>query len=983
MEKPLKTLGIKEDRIMKKYLAILATAAAFVACTKEVEQEPVEETAESNWTAISFTASKPAEEKALALNGSTLNATWDEGEEVWIYFYDVHVGTLHSEASDNNTTTLTGYIDTQQLNREIGLTENGGPLYFYFHNIPTHYVGQDGTLAKIAKDYDYCLRAVIPKNGYKNHVQTSTADGWLEVIGVDYEHGELPSIQFGANLQAIVKFTLLDENNSPINASSFTVSAQKESKYTLVRNWNPYYPSEIAYFDDYWGPLTVTPSETTYTTNGNGVLFVAMRINTGTDDPSSDILLSATAGDKTYYYQKPNVSFEQGKYYEITIKMKQELRISLTNATSNDVGKVIGSDGYIYSNTTAAEAAGTTPVALLAYVGNNTGEPIYPNGLAISLHDWGKKKYLVSNADIRGGYSGTDAFSSDGGLKYNVPYSKNNSYPALWTARFMYPDQAPFGCSEWFLATGYQWNQMITTMGGYAALRDAFSGVGGTNLASDNYWSSTTKGLNTAWRVNFSGTTNLWSAELCGNEYYVRPVFAFYCENPQGLELESVTENSIGKVIGQNGLVYDSAAHASAAGTTGVAMITYVGQNTGESDYDYTLGLAVALNDCTDSESNNTMTYCTNSSYANSNLVEYTATPTFQPEGGLQYIWTHWVGPDFDTSWPAFSAANALTNVPGCSRWFLGTGYQWQRMISSMESAGNDITTAFAGVGGTNMQGIYWLSTMCSEGNAWTIQFNNGISWGNEGVIQYKKVRPILAFYCNDHKDMVLPLGSSLDSVDGNSLGKLIGEDGLVYDSPEDAETSGTTAAAMIVYVGEDTGESSYGFTHGLAISLRDAKLTTTNKYTMNYYGYTNSYENDTLVPDERDDEEETPAFPEESGIQYMAAHHVVTSFSSAWPAFYAAYYYTDDIVPGCSMWFIGTGYQWIQMMTAMNDAGKDLISEFDEQGVGSMPEGKYWVSTMSESNKAWYYNTDEEIWSTDSIRKTSPTNRVRPILAF
>ena len=957
---------------MKKFIAILATVAAMLACAKE-EKELVEEPAESNLTAVSFTASKPIESKALALIGSTLNATWDEGEVVWIYFYDVQVGKLYSTASDNNTTTLNGYIDTQLLNTEIGKTEDGGPLNFYFHNIPTHYVGQDGTLAKIATDYDFCLRASIPKSDYKNHVQTSSADGWLEVVGVDYEHGELPSIQFGENLQSIVKFTLLDENNSPINASSFTVNARKEGNYTLVRNWTPYYAAQYTYFDDYYGPMTVTPTESTYTTNGNGVLFVAMRINTGTNDPSSDILLSATAGDKTYYYQRPNVTFEQGKYYEITVKMKQELKVSLKNATSNEIGKVIGSDGYIYSNTTAAEAANTTPVALLAYVGNNTGEPIYPNGLAISLHDWGKKKYMNNGSNQRGGYSGSDIFSVDGGLKYNVS-ENNNSYPAFWTARFMYPEQAPFGCSDWFLPTGYQWKQMITAMGGLAAFRDAFSGVGGTNLLNDNYWSSTMKGLNTAWRVNFSGSTNEWSADLCGNEYYVRPVFAFYCENPQGLQLESVTVNSIGKVIGQNGLVYDSASHASAAGTTAVAMITYVGQNTGESEYDYTLGLAVALNDC------NTSQYCTNSTYANSTLVDYTATPTFPSESGIQHLWEHWIGSDFDTNWPAFSAANALTNVPGCSRWFIGSGYQWQQMISSMESAGNDIQTAFEGVGGTNMQGLYWLSTMSSAGNAWTIQFNNGISWGNEGVIQYKKVRPILAFYCNDHKDMVLPLGSSLDSVDGNSLGKLIGEDGKVYDSPDDAETSGTTAVAMIVYVGANTGESSYGFTRGLAIAIRDAKLTTTNKYTMNYYGNNGSFANDTLVPDDRNDEDETPVFPEESGIQYTEARH---SSSSAWPAFYAAYNYTDSTVPGCSMWFIPTGYQWLQMMTAMTDAGKNLFGEFEDRGIGSMLEGKYWVSTMSESNKAWYYNTEEEIWNVDSIKKSAPTNKVRPILAF
>lgn len=985
MGEPMNLRGIKEDKDMKRLLAILSTVAALVACTNLDQPEPVDP-ADSRLIPVTFKVTKGDEllTKALSLDENAspheLHVTWNEGEEVLVYFYDIRLGTLYAAASDDNTTTLSGWIDTGLWDDERKKTENGGPLYFYYRTVPTHYDGQDGTLAKIATDYDFCVRAVIPKGGYTMTVDAD--EGKLIVNGVDYANNEIPSLQFGSNLQSIVRFRLLDESNNPINASSFTISAKKEGNYTLVKNWTPYLSTEFTYFDDYTGPMTITPAETAYSTNGDGILFASLRINTGSEDLSSDILLSATAGEKTYYYQKSSVTFEPGKYYEITVKMKQELAISLTNATSNDVGKVIGANGYIYTNVSAAEAAGTTAVALLAYVGSNTGESIYPNGLAISLHDWGKKKYMNSGSTQRGGYSGSENFPVDGGLKYNVP-SSNNSYPAFWAARFMYPDPVPFGCSEWFLATGYQWKQMITAMGGYAAFRDAFSGVGGTNLANDNYWTSTMNGLNTAWRVNFSGTTNLWLSELCGNENYVRPVFAFYCEHPQGLQLESVTTNSIGKVIGQNGLVYDSASHASAAGTTAVAMITYVGQDTGESEYDYTLGLAVALNDCTSSEPNNTLQYCTNNSYANSTLVEYTATPTFPSESGIQYMWGHWTGSDFDTNWPSFSAANALTNVPGCSRWFIASGYQWQQMISSMESAGNDMKTAFEGVGGTNMQGLYWLSTMSSTGNAWTVSFDDNVSWGQDEVTQAKKVRPILAFFCEQHKDLFMPLGKPLDQVDQSSLGKLIGADGLMYDSISDAEESGTTAVAMIAFVGENTGESAYNFTRGLAIALNDAKLTTTNKFTMNYYGYSGSYENGTLVPDERDDEAENPVFPEESGIQYMDAHHTESSFSTKWPAFYAAYNYTDSIVQGCSMWFIGTGYQWLQMMTAMSEAGKNLFSEFDERGIGSMPEGRYWLSTMSESKKAWYYNTEEEVWNIDSIYKSTPSNRVRPIIAF
>ena len=964
---------------MKRLLSFILMATVLVACTDMVQPEPIKEptqqTTNSKKIPVTFKASKCDSliTKALSLNNitHTLNVKWIAGEKVLVGYLNTPIGELTAAASNNGSTTLSGYIDMDAWQNARNESEAQRALYFYLHPIEnseepisTNYVGQDGTLTTIGSRYDYCLRAEIPANGY------SVNNGLFTFKNVDAEGNA--SLQFGANLQAIVKFKLLDDNNNPISLSSFNVSTMKEGNYTLVRSWDPKGGNPVfTYFDEYWGPMTVTPIPTSE--HGVGELFVSMRINTDSDDLSSDILLSATtSNNKFYYYQKPDVTLEPGKYYEITVKMKQERAISLTNATSFDVGKVIGADGKIYTNVTAAEAAGTTAVALLAYVGRNTGEGIYTNGLAIALNDWGKKKYRISSANLRGGSSNTDNFPIDGGLKYSIAFD-NNSYPAFWTAQFMCPVPVPDGCSDWFLPTGHQWKRMIAAFGGYANFRDAFSGVGGSNLTADKYWTSTQRGLQDAWCVNFSGTSNLWQTETVGNEIFVRPVFAFYCEHPQGLRLESVNRKSIGKVIGQNGLVYDSAAHASAAGTNAVAMITYLGSNTGEAAYDYTLGLAVALNDCS-----NSVHYSTNTSYENATLVDYTASPTFSSESGLQYIWEHWTSPDFDSDWPAFYTVNALNNVPGCSRWFIGTGYQWSQMISFMQTAGKDMPTAFENVGGTNLQGDYWLSTMTSQGNAWTITFGDNISWGYDEVTQAKKVRPILAFYCEEHKDMFMPLGKSLDQVDQSSLGKLIGADGLMYDSTSDAEESGTSAVAMIAYVGEYTGESSYYFTRGLAISLHDAKLSTTNSSKMNYYGYTNSYVNEMVVsvPDQGD-----PEFSSESGIQYMDAHHNETSFASAWPAFYAAYNYTSDPVPGCSMWFIGTGYQWVQMMTAMSDASKDLFAEFDERGIGSMPEGKYWLSTMSESKMAWYYNTEDEEWGVDNIKTSN--NRVRPILAF
>ena len=63
--------------------------------------------------------------------------------------------------------------------------------------------------------------------------------------------------------------------------------------------------------------------------------------------------------------------------------------------------------------------------------------------------------------------------------------------------------------------------------------------------------------------------------------------------------------------------------------------------------------------------------------------------------------------------------------------------------------------------------------------------------------------------------------GKSMKEVTADDLGKLIGLDGKVYPSILSAVASGAVASAVIVYVGSETAEGS--FTHGLAMSMRDA----------------------------------------------------------------------------------------------------------------------------------------------------------------
>ena len=162
------------------------------------------------------------------------------------------------------------------------------------------------------------------------------------------------------------------------------------------------------------------------------------------------------------------------KFRKVEVK-KQAADRAAAEATAEDIGKVIGADGNIYADAATATAAGATAVAMIAYVGSETGVDGYTHGLALALTD----EASTMNWTNATGASGAAAHT-----------------PA-----------APTTTSSWMLPSKDQWNKMITAAGGYTALRDGFSGIAGaSNLQSNFYWSSTEDDSNNAnaWLYRFS-----------------------------------------------------------------------------------------------------------------------------------------------------------------------------------------------------------------------------------------------------------------------------------------------------------------------------------------------------------------------------------------------------------------------------------------------------------------------------------------------
>ena len=142
-----------------------------------------------------------------------------------------------------------------------------------------------------------------------------------------------------------------------------------------------------------------------------------------------------------------------GKVYNV----KKTQYTMAAAATSADKGKLICTDGHIHAY--GADAACTKArVAKIIYIGT-TGDDTYSHGLALALTD---------EASTMAWQAAIDACSA-----------KNTSTPVT--------------DARWLLASKEQWETMGAIHGSqtFNDLRDGFSSVGGYNLQTNYYWSST------------------------------------------------------------------------------------------------------------------------------------------------------------------------------------------------------------------------------------------------------------------------------------------------------------------------------------------------------------------------------------------------------------------------------------------------------------------------------------------------------------
>ena len=121
--------------------------------------------------------------------------------------------------------------------------------------------------------------------------------------------------------------TLKDENYKPFD---FNVDVHGIYKYfrfevSATRGADVMQIEELELFESNYGTaygdLTVTPASAT------SEIFVALRNENGSPDTYT---LSANVGEKKYAFSKSGVTFQNGKYYEITVKMAEQAASTVT-----------------------------------------------------------------------------------------------------------------------------------------------------------------------------------------------------------------------------------------------------------------------------------------------------------------------------------------------------------------------------------------------------------------------------------------------------------------------------------------------------------------------------------------------------------------------------------------------------------------------------------------------------------------------------
>ena len=327
---------MKKNVFILSALCLAAMTLVFSGCKKE-NNDP-QEPAQVQTYKMSIQASKGADNQAngprrvLSLDGNTLNATWQAGEQVSVY-------------NATKDADLTGYLEAQSNGSSVqlegtlsGTIEVGDKLTLKF--LAPSYAEQEGTIEYISEHCDYAVA---------ENVEVTSISG--ETI---YTVGEAAF----ENQQAVVKFTLL--NKADDEALSGTTQ------------------------------LIVKVGEDTYTVNpasATSEMFVALPGFAG-----QTVTLKATVGSDTYTYEKNGATFANGNFYPVTAKLTKQAPPAPEGAINGKFSVSAGKQVYFSKGNLKYTKSGkfefmTNQYDMVETINQNVGDD-YASQDVISLFGW-------------------------------------------------------------------------------------------------------------------------------------------------------------------------------------------------------------------------------------------------------------------------------------------------------------------------------------------------------------------------------------------------------------------------------------------------------------------------------------------------------------------------------------------------------------------------------------------------------------------
>ena len=428
---------------MKKVFGIAALLLALAACNKvETEITPVEQPSDSKSITITATlAPKTADTKAVADNGDNkITVTWAEHEHIAILYT---VGST-KKVADAEITAVDGSGAATITFTVDGGTTNDTPCTLVY---PLSAAKDDKSGVKDA------ATLLAAQDGTLNaNLDVRVGEGTIQTTTPGLTVTTQPAAQF-----AIFKFTL---SGPSIDATHPLVIKDNASNTTIT---------------------TVTPASTATS------VYVAMPAAAS----KAYKFVVITADNK--YIKSGTATIEAGKYYRTPLTLEPRYPLDLRSATAEwDLGAVVCDDGKMYMEKKAVTG---TAVGILGKV-TATG-----HGLILALQDAPKQSWNTINSwDSR-----TDFADTELKLLPNGAHGSLTSY--FWFVRSV-SDLIPV--SNWCVAQKDDYSAIFQNLGStdvnsngttYDGNVNAYitTGVGGTAMTSNNYWSATEYDVNFAW----------------------------------------------------------------------------------------------------------------------------------------------------------------------------------------------------------------------------------------------------------------------------------------------------------------------------------------------------------------------------------------------------------------------------------------------------------------------------------------------------